>query len=134
MTGPEIIKKVKSLGLPTGSYIVFGSCPMALAGIRESADIDLLVSPELFQSLREQGWREVVKSENDKPLVKGDFEAHAQWNFSSYQPTLDHLLESADIQQDVPFASLTEVRKWKQSSGRPKDIADIKLIDEYLAT
>jgi hypothetical protein len=32
----------------------------------------------------------------------------------------------------IPFASLEEVRKWKIASGRPKDIADIKLIDEYL--
>jgi len=107
---------------------------MALAGIRESADIDMLVSPELFADLKTAGWKVLHKAPGDEPLVYDDFEAHADWSFSSYQPTLNQLLETATIVDGVPFAALGEVRKWKASSGRSKDLADIALIDAYLKT
>jgi len=133
MTRDEIIEAMKGLDLPAGGYIVFGSCPLAMAGIRESGDIDMLVSPEVLEMLKQAGWRQINKGPDDKPYVKGDFEAHSNWKFSSYSPTLEHLLASADVVDGIPFASLAEVRKWKVASGRPKDIADVQLIDDYLA-
>jgi len=112
-----------------GSYIVFGSRPMALAEIRQSSDIDMLVTPDLYDILSRTGWKKIIQSPGNEPLTYGDFEAHQNWDFSSYNPTLEHLLSTATVVDDVPFASLQEVKKWKQSSGRPKDIADIKLIN-----
>lgn len=132
MTKQEIILKVKTLGWPRGSYIVFGSCPLAAAGIREANDIDFLVSKELFDSLRKEGWVEVQKGPGDKPLKYDIFEVHESWNFSSYKPTLEQLLASADVFNGVPFASLAEVRNWKIASNRPKDLTDIELIDKHL--
>ncbi|HSX27301.1 MAG TPA: hypothetical protein VLG25_00815 [Patescibacteria group bacterium] len=132
MNKDQIISKVKALRLPQGEYIVFGSCPLALAGIRPSRDIDLLVSPALRETLRKAGWQQITKSPNDKPLTFGEFEAHDNWNFTSYSPSLKSLLATATIVDGVPFASLEEVRKWKAAGTRPKDLADIKLIDEYL--
>lgn len=134
MTGAHIITKVKQLNFPQGEYVIFGSCPMALAGIRESSDIDMLVSPQLFDKLVADGWTTLHKAPGDEPLVKDDFEAHANWNFSSYQPTLAELLKTATVVDDIPFASLAEVRAWKKSSGRPKDLVDVQSIDKYLAT
>ena len=131
MTKEEIVAKVQELGMPKNSYVVFGSCPMAAAGIREAGDIDMLVSLEVFEKLSKAGWHTLDKGRKDKPLVSGVFEAHKSWEFSSYNPTLEHLLSTATIIDDIPFASLHEVRKWKAASGRPKDLADIKLIDDY---
>lgn len=133
MTGQEITTAVQTLNFPAGSYIVFGSCPMALAGIRESSDIDMLVTPELFADLEKQGWKKLHKAPGDEPLVSGDFEVHARWDFSSHQPSLSQLLATATVVDGVPFTALEEVKKWKQSSGRPKDLVDIGLIDSYLA-
>jgi len=133
MTISEIIAKAKTLNLPEHSYIVFGSCPMAAAGLREANDIDMLVSDSAFRELSRRGWQELQKGPDDKPLVFDVFEAHPNWNFSSYKPTLEHLLATADVIDGVPFASLDEVRKWKVSSGRPKDLVDTELIDKYLA-
>ena len=130
MNVDEIIAKVKSLSFPAGAFVVFGSAPMALAGLREAQDIDLLVSESLFQQCKEHGWKELYKSEKDRPLVKDDFEAHHDWDFSSYHPTLEQLLTRAVIIDGVPFASLQDVRSWKEASGRPKDLADIELIDQ----
>ena len=134
MTKSEIISQVKTLNLPQGSYVVFGSCPLAAAGLREANDIDLLVSDDLLKTLEEAGWQLTDKGQNDKPLTHGVFEAHNHWNFSSYNPTLEQLLATADIFDGVPFASLEQVRQWKTASGRPKDLADIKLIDSYLSS
>ena len=69
-----------------------------------------------------------------KTLSHVIFEAHDNCNFGSYNPTLEHLLLTATMIDDIPFASLEEVRKWKIGSGRPKDFADITLIDKYLET
>lgn len=133
MTGIEIIKKVKSLGLLEGSYVVFGSCPMAAAGIRESNDIDMLVTKQVFDDLAKTGWPRSHKDKFDNPLTKDVFEIHYTWNFSKYSPTLEQLLATATVVDDIPFASLDEVRKWKAASGRLKDLKDIELIDKYFA-
>ena len=58
---------------------------------------------------------------------------HNNWDFSHYSPTLEQLLETATVIDGVPFASLEEVRKWKAGGERPKDVADLALIDAYLA-
>ncbi|HEY1646197.1 MAG TPA: hypothetical protein VGF75_07620 [Candidatus Saccharimonadales bacterium] len=133
MTGSEIVAKVKSLKLPKGSYIVFGSCPMAVANIREANDVDLLVSNIALDIIKKDGWKQVSKGKDDKPYTKDLFEAHTSWSFSSYKPTLKHLLATANFIDGILFASLEEVRKWKEASGRPKDLVDVKLIDSYLA-
>lgn len=133
MTGQEIIEQVKVLNLPADSYVVFGSCPLAVAGIREAKDIDLYVRAEVLERFIQAGWEQVEKGPGDKPHVSGVFEAHATWDFSPYAPTLDHLLQTADVFDGVAFASLEEVRKWKVASGGTKHEADVHLIDDYIS-
>jgi hypothetical protein len=106
---------------------------MTVAGLRQANDIDLMVSKNLFAKLKQAGWRDKQKNDNDRPLVRDVLEAHWNWDFSSYSPTLEHLLASAIVVDGVPFASLDEVRKWKVASGRPKDQADIELINHHLS-
>jgi len=133
MTANEILAKVKGLNLPADSYVVFGSAPMAVAGIREANDIDLVVSSEVLEKLKQAGWKRIKKDDDDQPLTHDVFEVHDSWGFdSSYRPTLQHLLVTATIVDGVAFASLEEVLKWKTVSARPKDLADIELIDKYL--
>jgi|SRR5581483_11716072 len=133
MTGQEIIERVKALNLPADSYVVFGSCPLALAGIREAQDIDLYVRPEVLERFIQAGWKQVDKGPGDKPHVSGVFEAHTTWGFSPYAPTLIQPLQNADVFEGVAFASLKEVRKWKVASGGKKHEADVHLIDDYIS-
>jgi hypothetical protein len=130
----EIVKAVKTLNLSAGSYIVFGSGPLAAAGIRKAGDIDMLVAPAVYERLQKEGWPQKDKGPNDKPLVRDGlpFEIHASWDFSPYAPTLQDLLTTATLIDDVPFAALEEVRKWKAVSGGTKNVADVALIDAYL--
>ncbi len=133
MTAQEIVSAVKTLNLPQGSYVVFGSCPLAAAGIREANDIDLFVTTEVLETLRQQGWQQIHKGPGDEPYTNDMFEAHDNWNFSPYSPTLKQLLSTALVIDGVPFASLEEVRKWKLASGGAKHLADVESIDKYLA-
>ncbi|MCW2763658.1 MAG: hypothetical protein JWR85_3859 [Marmoricola sp.] len=133
MTAQDIARKVNELQLPAGSYIVFGGCPMAVAGIREAHDIDLLISKVAWQQLRESGWQEIDKEGEDKPLVHDVFDTHTNWHIGSYDPSLEQLLGTATFVDGVPFAALEEVKNWKVALGRPKDVKDIELIDAYLS-
>jgi hypothetical protein len=85
-----------------------------------------------LDELKLLGWQLVDKGPKDKPYTRDVFEAHKNWDFSSYSPTLNDLLKTATIIDDVPFASLVEVRKWKTATGGERHLADIKLIDKYL--
>ena len=49
----NILQKVKELNLPEGSYVVEGSGVLDVLGIREANDIDLVVSPEVYEKLKE---------------------------------------------------------------------------------
>ena len=133
MTAQDIIAKVKQLQWPPDSYMVFGICPLALAGLREAQDIDLFVTPELYAQLHQAGWQQIDKGEGHTPLVRDEFDVHENWNFGSYRPTFEDLRATATIEDGVPFVSLAEVRKWKLAFGRPKDIADVALIDAHQA-
>ena len=133
MTKSEVIAKVKSLNLPDGSYIVYGSAPLVVLGIRDVNDIDLLVSEKVYNQLEKKGWKKVYKGPKDEPLTHDVFDVHKNWEFSGYSPNLSELLSRAIEVEGVAFASLDDVRKWKADWGRDKDLADIKLIDDYLS-
>jgi hypothetical protein len=132
MTKSEILSKVKKLNLPKDSYVVFGSGPMAALGLRESNDIDLLVSKEIYQKLKGLGWQQIEKGPNDNPLTYDVFEVHDNWDFSAYSPTLSDLLSNAFEIDGIKFASIKDVQRWKSHLSRPKDLKDIKLIEHYL--
>jgi hypothetical protein len=125
----DIIEKVKSLNLPHNSYVVFGSGPLAAAGIRKTQDIDLFVNPRIFEMLLHRGW----ELNDDETLTRDEFEVGDSWVFGTYRPRLEDLLATADVIKGVPFVNLHEVRKWKQQMSRPKDHHDIEMIDDYLA-
>ncbi len=106
----DIIKKVKSLDLPEGEYLVFGSGPMGIREIRGVGDIDLLISFNLYQRLEKRGWREKTReSSGGKYLVYESVEATQDWICGDYYPSLERLLKTMDVFDGVPFASLEEV-------------------------
>ena len=129
----DVIRTVKDLRLPAGSYIIYGSGPLALHGIRSVNDVDMLVTKELKAHLKSSGWEQVNKGPNDNPVTSGVVEAHDSWSFCEYSPSLTELLSRADVYEEVPFASLEDVLKWKLASPKTdKNIVDIKTIKNEL--
>jgi hypothetical protein len=127
---------VRSLGLPEGSYLIIGGSCLAIHGIRESNDIDIVVTPEQFEKLREQGW-EIDQSFKQKwgreRLTRGPFEVYTEVSREdgTYVPAAE-LIPKAEMIDGLPFMPLIDVIFFKQVNGRPKDIQDIALIEDYL--
>lgn len=134
MDRAEILSRIHMLNLPAGEFIVCGGAPLAMADLRDADDIDLFVTPGLYEKLERTGWRPYTKPDsNIEGIVYDTFEAHKQWRFNEYDASFTEQLAKADFIEDIPFLNLAETRAWKLASGRPKDLADIQLIDLQLS-
>lgn len=131
--GTTIFERVAELGLPLGQYAVIGSGVMAAHGIRDFKDIDLLVTPELYEELKQKGWQEKAVRPDFIVIEKGMAEASPGiMTLPTYRPDISKLIAEADIINGIPFVKLEEVIAFKRAMGREKDFKDIELIENYL--
>lgn len=128
----NIVKEIKKLGFPKGSYVVFGSGPLTVRGIRKTSDIDLVVTKDLYEKLKNKGWKEHIFPSGKKVVIRKNVEIAPNWDYGNYNPSLEELLETADYFEGIPFVNLKEVIKWKKAFRREKDLEDIKLIEKHL--
>lgn len=131
----NIFEKVKSLNLPHDQYVVVGGGVLAAHGIRETQDVDIVATPELFEEIkRQEGWREGRKPNGGPALYMDIFEVYLDVNCDSYQPTTQELIKRANVINEIPFISLDDLLLFKKGYGRLKDQPDIKLITDALVT
>lgn len=132
----NIFEEVKKLELPLGQYIVLGSGILGALGIRDIGDVDLLVSPLIFEKLKTDGWEyeEVEIEGRVREKLSRDFvEIYKDfWYGGKSQFSMD-MISEAEIIDGVPFLSLLKLREIKEAMSREKDKRDILLIDEYLS-
>ncbi|MCE9643135.1 MAG: zinc ABC transporter substrate-binding protein [Candidatus Andersenbacteria bacterium] len=132
----NIIQEIQNLNFSTEQYIVVGSGPMAVRGLKDSHDIDIVVTPELFEKCSQKGWEQMPWTYPGKEgqiyLKKGIVELYLDVNAGEFHPTFQELMSRADIIQDIPFASLEDIIQFKKAYNRPKHDADIEKIEEYL--
>ncbi len=123
----NIAQKIKELGLANGSYVVVGSGILNALEIRESSDIDIVVSDEVYKKLEEtDGWGKA--SWSDQVVLKhGVFDVGKSW----YGKTVDELIPDITYVENIPYLSLDAVYEWKKSLGRDKDLNDLMLIEAY---
>jgi len=140
-----LIEQVRSLNLKLGDYAVIGGAVMAVHGIRENGDIDVLVKESVYEDLKSQGWEEKIISPEGKcvdfsVLEKGDYEVFTLIGFDPkiYNCNIDYsfdneaLIHNADIIDGVPFVRLEDLRMFKVIYNREKDVKDVELIDKHL--
>lgn len=123
----RITQEIKTLGLVPGSYVVVGGGVLVALDLLEwDDDIDLCVTPEVFQRLRSAGWQQELW--HKKTVLKhGNFDVGIGFSYW----TLEQLLEDALVIEDVPFMSLEKLHAWKLAMGREKDKRHLRLIEEY---
>jgi hypothetical protein len=133
-----VFERVSELAFPIGQYVVVGGS-MEAHGIRKARDIDLVVSPGLFEDLEQQGWvpyspKPDFMGETWGRLEKGNVQVNSEisWAGEFFAETQD-LIDNAEIIQGYPFAPLEVLAAWKKARGREKDIKDIELISNYLS-
>lgn len=119
-------QRIAELDLPEDSYIVVGSGILAALSIRDSNDIDLIVTEEVYRYIESLGWEQGLWS-NQIVFKQDVFDIGNDW----YGKSAKELLKTAQIIDGVPYLSLDDVYEWKKMKARDKDIRDLKLIDTY---
>ncbi len=129
----DIIKLVKSLNLEKGEYSVFGSALLQIYNLRESNDIDIIVTENLYTKLRKNTiWKEKIHIHGNVSLYNNIFEIFKSWEFERYNPKIKDLIQDSIYIEDIPFVNIEEVLKWKKIRDLEKDKRDTKLIESYL--
>jgi hypothetical protein len=130
-----LINEVKKIDLPLGKYTVVGGGVLAVRGIRDTQDIDLIVTEDFYEKLKNNGWVEKEKGLNNFHLYKDDFEVAKDFShIDGCKLDSKDVIKNSDIIEDVPFMSLKDLLELKKALGREKDIKDIELINKYLST
>lgn len=127
----ELFEKVKKLNLPAGKYALFGSAPMGVRGLRECHDADIIVLPEIFQVyLGQPGWELKKMWHGSEYLFNDGVELWIDWKPGIWD--IAATIGRAEMIEGLPFVSLEDVTRWKELSGRGKDLKDVEIIKRYL--
>jgi len=137
----SILEKINSLGLPSKQFVVMGGAVLELKGIRKAGDIDIIVTDELFETLKKNpAWTYVSEVGSLGNVQVESLENHA--GVSVYRRiygggTIDFFLKNPDKYEEIEgvyFASLSNLLEIKSGSwNREKDKRDVELIKAYLA-
>ncbi len=131
----RIIEQVKGLKLPDGEYAVFGSALLEVLGLRESGDIDILMTRRLFESLGSD-WERFKYPNGDDGIRRGGEKAVEAFYYCNFLKMSEEVVEDMIVKAvdlgGVKFVSLDATAKWKNQFGRDKDLRDVKLIKKYL--
>lgn len=129
----RILSEIRRLNLPADAYVVVGGAAMAIRGLRQTEDVDLVVTPSLFAELEKSGWRRKQRPSGKPGLLHGPFEAYLDVNTRAFQRSTSWLLEHAEFVEGIPLVDLGTLAGFKASYGRSKDLADLELLKTHLA-
>jgi hypothetical protein len=118
------------MDLPVGKYAILGSGPLAVRGLREGRDLDLIVIPEVYEDYkRKEEW--IVRVAYGREfLANNGIEiwkdiGPGEWN-------IEELIQRAEIIDGFPFVNLIDFIRWKEQAGREKDLKDVALARQFL--
>lgn len=127
-----LLARVKELKLPAGQYAIFGSGPMGVRGLRECKDIDVLVAENIFDEYKNKsGWTTKKFNEHLDYLENNGIELWSEWGPGEWDEAA--LIAEAEMIEGLPFVKLETMVEWKKRGGRPKDLADVQTVEEYLS-
>jgi hypothetical protein len=124
----NIAERVKALQLPLDQIVVIGSGLLDVLGLRDSGDVDLVVTTELFDELRATELYDEEEKYGDTVLLKDDLEIWRDWSKELPFATLQ---QSAVIINDIQFVNPKILIEMKRRRGSEKDLHDIQLLEGY---
>jgi len=135
MSFKDNLTALKKLNLPTSDFVVVSSGALAVRGICDARDLDVVVSDELWEELiskykvkiNEFGIK-TVELENEIEILDP---AGSLYGNQGGIP-MKTIFEKADIFEGIKFINLNHLKTIKLEVGREKDLHDVKLIDDYL--
>jgi hypothetical protein len=128
----DLFLLLRSVGMPTNDYAVFGSGPLIIRGIIEPGnDLDVLA--------RRSAWEVAVESGVlvDLPehgvtvvdLFDGAITVGTEWAIGDFD--VDELIDTAEMIGGLPFVRLEHVVSYKTIARRPKDLQHLAALARY---
>lgn len=125
----SIIAKAKALNLPLDTFVVIGSGLLDAYGLRQSNDIDIVVSKNDFDNLQQSREYTLEHRYGEDVLLKDDLEIWTGWG-KGYD--YEKIMSNAVTVQGVYFAHPETIIFFKQQRNSEKDQKDIILLREYI--
>ena len=135
----EKFSALRSFQLPIDQYAITGSGPLGIRNLKAIGDIDIIVTPKLWNELTEKYG---VTDENGvrKIIFPGEVvEAFGEGSFYSapsdpQAPSVASRIRDSEIIEGLPFDSIENVLYYKYKDRREKDLKDIALIEQWKKT
>jgi hypothetical protein len=121
----RLFEELKKLNLPADQYVVFGSGPMGIRGMREIHDVDIFVTEKLWNELskvHESKTKESIQLSPNIEAIRTWFPG--KWN-------VEELINEADMIDGIRFVRLNSVYEWKRKRMAPKDKKDLELLESH---
>ena len=125
---PTLKKRVEASELPVEQIIILGSGILDALGLREARDLDAIVEPSLFEALQAAGEYDCGVKDGDRYCRATGVELWHTW----FGRTYDQVLTESVVIDDLRYGSIEATIADKLRLGRDKDLADIKLLENYL--
>jgi hypothetical protein len=129
----DLFDRLARLDLPAADFVVAGSAPLLLHGLREHIhDIDVVVRPGAWAKAERLGSVHEAPYEGAHAIYldHGLIQILDQWFPSLWEPA--ELSASTDRVGAYRFLSLPATLVWKRYLHRPQDLRDAKAIESYL--
>lgn len=123
-----LLKELNKLELPIGEYAITSSGPLGIRGIRESNDLDVIVT--------KTQWKKLVTKypvHNQSKIAIGNIDLSYEGSYGTNKigPSIEDQISSAEIIKGYPFVKLETIKFFKTKSNRKKDKLDLELIRKF---
>ncbi len=129
------VENLKRIHMPKDQFVVVSSGALAVRGIREANDIDVIVQPDLWAELTKKyivklngNGIEVIALDNEIEILNP---SQSIFGNSSVIKIVD-IFKYSDEFDDIKYINLDHLKSIKSALGRDKDLRDITLIEEYM--
>ncbi len=130
MSNDDLFQKVKDLKLPMGKYALFGTAVLGVRGLKDCRDIDIIVTDDLWNDCKNEGWKTGEAVEGNQCLLSGRIEIWKTWGPGQWN--IRQLIDEAEIIDGLSFVKLERVLEWKKIRAWEKDLKDIEIIERFL--
>ena len=107
---------------------------MAVRGLRDSNDIDIIVSKKIWDKYKSNPkWKLITFVRDNKTieiLENNNIEIGTSWDPGIWD--INKLISESEIIDGLSFVRLKEVLRWKKISNRDKDKKDIEILKNLI--
>lgn len=120
---------IKDLEIASDSYIVVGGAVLDMMHLRDTHNVDLVVSREVYDHFaHKKHWREVTLAGGKRILVHEQYNLLKSWMGSS----LARLQRDMQTIDGIPTVSTDRLIAAKRKLARRKDLADLELLRGHI--